>query len=231
MIRLETKIEFQEEEKSERKNFFESLIVFTKKERLISFMTDSSSKHLKRRWYDLEHEVSQAFMVLESFPGEILYIVTSGLVEYAEREFRVREQQMNRRSLGSSAVLALFKSEQRRRKNDRVPPLYKITNYMMILTETSRQVMATSIMELVGFIAEYLKECKTYEQSVEMDDVGSLTSSYLRRGKNEARRFMENIRLRFIDEVSKKQICEESIASKGARLLSGRQDDMRLGSL
>ena len=194
-------------------------------------MTESSQKHLKRRWYDLDAEVSQAIGVLQSFPKEILYIVTSGLVDFAEREFRVREQQMNRRSLGSTKVLALFQSEQRRRTSDCVTPMHKICNYLMILTDTSRRVMAASIMELVGFIADYLKACQAFEQTVSMDDVGALTSTYVRRGKDEARRFMESVRLRFTENVSKKPIPKENTASSNARIVSGRKDDMRLGSM
>ncbi|MEB3244456.1 MAG: hypothetical protein VKJ06_00520 [Vampirovibrionales bacterium] len=179
----------------------------------------------KRRWYDLEPEVSQAFNALQQFPDDILHIIAEGLVDFAEREFKAKELQQNRRTLGAPKVLALFQSQKRRRVPDRVASFLKISNYMMLLSVSARKVMSANMMELIGFIAEYLQSCKLAKSAVMSDDIGVLTRSYLRSGKDEARRFLAEVRERFAEKVH-----YHAKSGPGTFIKTAAERDMRLGN-
>jgi len=185
-----------------------------------------------QRWYEAYPKLTQSLSALETFPPQILDIILCGVIEVAENECRVNEILNSFKTLGTEKVLALHKSKARKRSYDRNPQLHKTMNYIYVLSDENRAFMAEKMLGLVQFVIEYLKACNEFQATPDGDEIGQLSTCYVRRGDVSARQLLDNIREKFEETVrlaSAKASGQQNElpAGKGIRLDS---NDMRISS-
>jgi hypothetical protein len=187
-----------------------------------------------QRWYDAYPHLVQSLKMFQNFPPQILDIILAGVIEVAENECRVNEIIQSLKTLGTEKVMALHKSKSRRRGYDKNPQLHKTMNYIYVLSESNRKLMAEKMLSLVQFIIEYLKTCQAFQMAPSEEQVGLLTSTFVRRGDTTARQLMAEIREKFEETVRLASSRASSVSAmtpvhknKGVRLDS---NDMRISS-
>lgn len=148
---------------------------------------------LKRRFYEKHSAVSQAVESLLLFPDDIQRIIAKGFSTIAERDCQAAEIMKEFKSLGTDKVLALYKSKTKKRKYDQNPITHQAMNYLMIMSDESQIFMAGKIMELVGFMQDYLKLCKRHAVTPQRESVETISNTYVMRGATEAKIFLKKL--------------------------------------
>ncbi|HEY9685483.1 MAG TPA: hypothetical protein V6C52_00760 [Coleofasciculaceae cyanobacterium] len=180
-----------------------------------------------QRWYDKHQTVSKSVKLLETFPEEIQVIISEGIVRLAIRECQANELMDNLRSLGPEKVLGIFKSKNKRRSYDNNSTVHQAMNYLYIMTDENRLFIAGQVIEIVNFIYEYLKECKKFKMSAQLEDVSSITQAYIESGSDEARRLLAGIQQRFTSKVSERSVGNDEFLSEDQKGLKIREDWFR----
>jgi hypothetical protein len=177
-----------------------------------------------QRWYDKHKTVSKSVKLLETFPEEIQVIISEGIVRLATRECQAGELMDNLRSLGPEKVLGIFKSKNKRRSYDNNSSVHQAMNYLYIMTDENRLLIAGQVIEIVNFIYDYLKECKEFKMSAQLEDVSSITQSYIESGSDEARRMLAGIRQRFTSNVSQRVVGNDEFLSEDKKGMKIREE-------
>lgn len=147
-----------------------------------------------KRWYDRNTELSQAVRVIMIFPDEIKDILCTGLMFLANKEFDVQEQLSNFRSVGSDKIMGLHKSKNRRREYDENATMHKMMNYLYILGHGNQDYMAQKVLELVGYIQEYLNAVKVFHGEMSLEEVAEITSTFVKGGGEKADELLTSIK-------------------------------------
>lgn len=142
------------------------------------------------RFYEKDPTVRRAVEALFLFPAEIQRVLASGFTLIAERDFKMKEVENRGKNLGASTVLSLHKSKQKNRPYDNCPVTHKALNYLMMMSPESRIFLSCKIIELMGFMQEYLKLCESCNVLPDDEVVQEISDTYHYKGAAEARVFI-----------------------------------------
>lgn len=157
---------------------------------------------MKKRFYDAEPATAQAVHLMMAFPGEMQEVIAGGVGVIAEREYQARELMQNLKSLGSDMILALYKSKQKKRGYDQNPVMHRTMNYMMVLTPQNRFFISERVVEMVGFVQDYLKICRDYTASPTLSTVESITDVYVQQGPEESRQLIRALKTDWMQKLN-----------------------------
>ncbi len=152
---------------------------------------------MKKRFYDQDPAISRAVEVLMLLPEEMQSIIADGMSLIAEEEFKANELLNDFRSIGTDKVLAIYKSKQKKRKYDKNPSTHRAMNYMMVLSPENRLLISKKIVELMGYVQDYLKACQANHVDADNLVVGNLTDVYVKFGSDETRQFLRAVQQEF----------------------------------
>lgn len=142
------------------------------------------------RFYEKDPTVKRAVDALFLFPPDIQRVLAGGFAMIAERDCHMGEVENRGKTLGADKILSLHKSKQKKRPYDNCPITHKAMNYLMLMTPESRVYLAEKVIELVGFMQEYLKLCQSYSTLPDEKVVQGITDIYVTKGAAEARVFL-----------------------------------------
>jgi hypothetical protein len=91
------------------------------------------------------------------------------------------------KKLETAHVLALYKSKKKQRKYDNNLIVHDAINSLLVINEKSRLFAATKVIELVGFMQDYLKVCKSNACSPEIQSVEKISEMYIKHGAEAVR--------------------------------------------
>ncbi|WP_373531769.1 hypothetical protein [Vampirovibrio sp.] len=157
------------------------------------------------RFYEKNPTVKQAVKNLLSFPADIRSVLAKGMCAIAESDFNAHVRMNDLKSLGKDTVLALYKSQEKRREYDTDPYLCKAMNYLLILEPSDQFFLAMKVNDLIQVVQEFMGLCKAYAQTVQLAIVERITSIYVRCGLPEAQDLLETIHTKFKHYFSKKE--------------------------
>lgn len=149
------------------------------------------------RFYEKNPTVNQAVTSLCKFPEELRTVLAKGMCAIAETEFSAHTRIRDLKSLGTEKVLALYKSEQKRRDYDTDPYLSKAMNYLMILEPPNQFFLATKVNDLIQVVHDFMRLCKQYAQKIQIAIVERITGTYVHGGLNEAEALLNVIHAKF----------------------------------
>jgi hypothetical protein len=147
----------------------------------------------KNRFYDQDPLVSKAVSLLLMLPGEVQTLTATYLSRIAEAEYRAHEMMQDTKTLGSDKILALYKSKQKKRDFDQNPAIHRALNYLMLLSEQHRQLIAHRLVGLIFHLQEYLKSCRMFSILPTRDQMNDVCNAYLKLGPEEASRMIKMI--------------------------------------
>lgn len=159
---------------------------------------------MKKRFYDQDPSVSQAIELLLVFPEDMQAVIADGLSTIAEQEFQANEIINDFKSLGTEKVLAIYKSKQKQRSYDNNPTVHRALNYMMILSPENRLFISKRIIELIGYLQDYLKTCKLHEATPTLPSVERIRDVYIQFGPEDASRFLQAMEQEFTRKLRMK---------------------------
>ncbi len=157
----------------------------------------------RRRWYDQNTRYAESVLVLEKSPPQLQSIIADGIIMLAEREFAVSRLMHAVKSLGHEKVLALHKSQNRRRVLDKNPRIHRAMNYLYILTEENRAFMATKISQMNQLVIDYLQACHQTHRSPQTDDIEEMLHLFIENNLPEAQAFLDALKHRLYQEIQK----------------------------
>ncbi|MBX2860334.1 MAG: hypothetical protein KTR14_03810 [Vampirovibrio sp.] len=167
------------------------------------------------RFYEKDPIVFQAVEALFCFPHDFQSIISEGLAEIAERECKASELQKEFKSVGYEKVMALHKSKRKGRPYDHNPQTHKMMNYLMLLSDDHRRLMARETLQLLAHIQEYLSMCKEYQSDTSERTIRTLTGTYVAYGSKATQDLLQNV---------KKQLLQ-TWASRNQKI-TGRDEGM-----
>lgn len=166
------------------------------------------------RFYEKNPAVNQAVTNLFSFPADIRSVMAKGMCAIAEADFNAHIHIQDLKSLGKDKVLALYKSQDKRREYDKDPYLSKAMNYLMILESSNQFFLALKVNDLIGVVQEFISLCKEYAQTVQLEIIERITNVYVRCGLNETQDLLAAIHTKFKYYFSKnKQTSSPPLSS------------------
>ncbi len=181
------------------------------------------NKHHKR-WYDQDNRVSTAVHMIMKFPPEMQSIICRGIYLLAEKEFRANELITEFKTLGTEKVLAMYKSKEKKRTYDANPNVHKAMNYLYLLSEQNRNLMATHILSLMSVMQEYLQICQNARQAPKAGEVEELTDSYVANGIQAAKSMLAELEKVYVQVAVAPQAKAEAIRERGQRVADGEAD-------
>lgn len=149
------------------------------------------------RFYEKNPTVNQAVTNLLSFPTDIRSVMAKGMCAIAEADFNAHIHIKDLKSLGKDKVLALYKSQDKRREYDKDPYLSKAMNYLMILDPSNQFFLALKVNDLIGMVQEFISLCNDYAQTVQLEIVERITNIYVRCGLGETQDLLATIHTKF----------------------------------
>jgi hypothetical protein len=142
------------------------------------------------RFYEKDPTVRRAVEALFLFPEDIKRVLSGGFALMAEQDCHMSEVDNRGKTLGAEKILSLHKSKQKKRPYDNCPITHKAMNYLMLMTPESRIYLAEKVIELMGFMQEYLKLCQSYSTLPDEKVVQGITDIYVNKGAAETRVFL-----------------------------------------
>lgn len=146
------------------------------------------------RFYEKNPTVHKAVTLLFKFPPDIRTVLAKGFCAIAETEFDAHLIIKDFKRLGAEKVLALYKSQQRRREYDNDPYLSKAMNYLMILNPDQQFFLSVKLLDLIQVVRDFMILCKKHAISIQMSMVEKIASTYVHFGLKEAEDFLLNAR-------------------------------------
>lgn len=150
-----------------------------------------------RRFYEEHPTVRKAVESLFLFPDDIQRIIAKGFSIIAERDCNAVELLKEFRTLGTERVLSLYKSKKKQRKYDKNPVVHDAMNYMLVMNEKSRVFLASKVIDLVGFMQDYLHVCKTHSTAPQIETVETIATTYIEHGPEQAKAFIKQLDAEF----------------------------------
>ncbi|MEB3206310.1 MAG: hypothetical protein VKK59_03045 [Vampirovibrionales bacterium] len=161
----------------------------------------SNALFFSKRWYDDCSFTKPTIDMMMLFPKEVVSIISEGMVNFAICKFNIESRLKDSRRLGSKIVLALFQSLKKRRQSDECAHLHRIINYLMVLDNVSRRMMVSHLLELAQHVRYYTETCQEYHQAVKLDDVDTITKTYVKSGNEAAKAVLHDIRQDFNQKI------------------------------
>jgi len=155
-----------------------------------------------KRWYDRQPKLSRAFKLIIILPDEVRSIISESLMLLANREFDAAERENSFRTVGSEKVMALHKSKNRRREYDQNEQLHKAMNYLYVLSDDNQDFMAEHILKMVEFIQKYFATCHEFKAQPSLEDVATVTNTYVEKGTAEVENFLKQLREEFFTKLA-----------------------------
>ncbi len=149
------------------------------------------------RFYEKNPTVKEAVTSLFGFSGDIRSILAKGMCSIAESDFNAHIRINDLKSLGKEKVLALYKSQSKRREYDLDPYLSKAMNYLMILEPSDQFFLAVKVNDMIRVVREFMDLCQVYSQKIQLAIVERLTGTYVQGGLHEAQDLLSVIHGKF----------------------------------
>lgn len=178
----------------------------------------------QRRFYEEDPTVKKAVDSLFLFPEDIQKVIARGFSLIAERDCNAQERLNEFKTLGTEKVLALYKSKRKLRKYDKNPVVHEAMNYMLIMDTDSRNFLAGKVIELVSFMQDYLKLCKTYSCSPDMRTVENISETFVEKGLTEAKSFISKLEVEFKKALSGEALEKPESPAKILSVSTGKED-------
>ena len=109
---------------------------------------NSQPKAFQKRWYDQYDRIAHSIGLIEEFPPPFQRVLGESIIAIAENQCQVKNLMGELRELGPEKVLGLFKSKNKQRKYDSLPEVHQGINYMYILPDEERLLIAEQLIEL-----------------------------------------------------------------------------------
>jgi len=159
---------------------------------------------MKRRFYEEDRIVNQAIDMMLVFPDDLQSVIAQGVSRITDKEFLTSRLNKHVQSLGADVVLALYKSKQKQRGYDTNQYFHQMLNDLLVLSPENRHFVCEKVMELMGFITEYLQTCKVYAINPERETVDAITSTYVKLDKMACAQFIRALKKEFMDRLDSK---------------------------
>ncbi|HEY9685410.1 MAG TPA: hypothetical protein V6C52_00395 [Coleofasciculaceae cyanobacterium] len=153
---------------------------------------------LHQRFYEQEPVVAQAVGLMFLFPEPMQEIIALGLSQIASQECQAHEVMNNVKSLGSEHVLSLYKSKRKRRNYDQNQIIHQAINHLFVLSPENRVFVSHKVIELVGFIQEFLKATNTLPSNANLRTMNQMMEIYVGFGPDESRQFLDALQDQFL---------------------------------
>lgn len=163
---------------------------------------------MPKRFYENDPLVKQAVESIFLFPDEIQSIIASGMAELAENECQVKAILEDLKTLGGDTVLAMYKSKRRQRKYDKNPHLHRAINYLLVLPEEKRRLLAVKIGELIELMTDYLKICRAHQAESQTAVVQAITTTYVKAGKTQCLKLLQELEKEFRQKIQQVGVSE-----------------------
>jgi hypothetical protein len=158
------------------------------------------------RYYEKNPTVKTAVTLLFKFPPDIKSVLARGFCAIAENDFDAHILLQDLKSLGQEKVLALYKSNLKRREYDHDPYLSRAMNYLLILSPDNQFFLASKVLEMMAVVRDYMVLCKKYSTAIQQKLVEKITRIYVTCGLEEAAEFVSQVRREFEHLVARAKI-------------------------
>ncbi len=145
---------------------------------------------LNRRFYDKNQLIKTSVDVLNQFPKDLQGVVAKALCSLAVRDYDIEGRIQHLRSLGAEVVLPLYRSKNKLRTYDQVPEIHQSINYLRLLQEDERALIATKLLDVASLVEYYLGFAEEVPMPQKQVDVGEIRERYLSGGQQYARSFV-----------------------------------------
>jgi hypothetical protein len=166
------------------------------------------------RWYDKRPITAKAMELLESFPAEIQSIVSKGVLELAEKEYKVNEMVKSYKTLGKEKILGLYMSKRKLRSMDEIPMVHKVITHLYVLAPEAQDFMAEKIIEMMSVITQYMKTCQEYEAEPKDEEIIDLTHQYVALKNDQVQAFLAKLETQFLQKVKNRGKKKRVVLSK-----------------
>jgi hypothetical protein len=163
------------------------------------------------RYYEKNPTVKKAVTLLFKFPPDIKSVLARGFCAIAENDFDAHILLQDLKSLGQEKVLALYKSNLKRREYDHDPYLSRAMNYLMILSPDNQFFLASKVLEMMAVVRDYMVLCKKYSTAIQQKLVEKITRIYVTCGLEEAAEFVSQVRREFEHLVARAKIGKSQL--------------------
>jgi len=156
---------------------------------------------MQERFYQQDTIVKKAVEMLLVFPDDMQSVIAQGISHVTDQEFMTSRLNKHVQSLGAEKVMALFKSKQKKRDYDNNPQVHQMMNDLMILSPENRRFACEKMIELIGFITEYLQLCQAQPAAPKMETVENITETYVKMDKRACQEFMLALKKEFMNKL------------------------------
>lgn len=169
---------------------------------------------MDNRFYDREKVVQKAIELIPHFPEKIQIVVAKGISLLAIAEYGADKKMKSLKSMGSDKVMALHKSQLKRRRYDMLPELHHAVNYLKILSSDERQMVCVKIVQVARCIDHYLEVCETCRIEPETVTVEKFRDTYIDQGPDQAEAYLKIVCEAFLSGLknSRRLDIQEEIA-------------------
>ncbi len=169
---------------------------------------------MTKRFYENDPLVKQAVEAIFLFPYEIQSIIASGIADLAENECQVKAILEDVKSLGADVVLSIYKSKRRRRQYDGNPNLHQAINYLMVLPEDKRRLLAVKISELIELMGDYLKICRDHQADTQAEVVQAITTTYVKTGQKQCKLLLGQLEKEFRQKIQQMGMSDDQVTQE-----------------
>lgn len=133
-----------------------------------------------QRWYDKQQTVSKSVRLLENFPDQYREILAETMIRLSEKHCRANEIMTRLRDLSPEKVLSLFKAKDKQRWLDQNETVHHAMNVLYVLPEEERIFIATQVIEVTGYLLEYVIICERTNQLSQQEIIRGLCTAFVR---------------------------------------------------
>jgi hypothetical protein len=141
-----------------------------------------SSGRYSMRFYEKDPGVKFTVEFLLAFPPSIQSIVSNGFSRMAIKDHKANLWMQNLKSLGTEKVLALYALKKKRRAYDQNPETHQAMAYLFVLPPEGQKAIVSKLNELLDFVQDYLKECRSYNFLPQREMLEKITDTYVEHG-------------------------------------------------
>ena len=154
---------------------------------------NSQPKAFQKRWYDQYDRIAHSIGLIEEFPPPFQRVLGESIIAIAENQCQVKNLMGELRELGPEKVLGLFKSKNKQRKYDSLPEVHQGINYMYILPDEERLLIAEQLIELADSFQKYFVLCRKSGQEPSVKLASQLSKTYLQSGKQATEAWLSQV--------------------------------------
>jgi hypothetical protein len=145
------------------------------------------------RWYDKYPNIKKAFDDLKYMPSATQNLFGQIVMQFYEYNEQKRMSDRQNLSVGADKALALWKTREKRRTEDKVPLLYRAMMTLYLMEDPLRSTLAFRIADGLNAISLYARLCKKKYRVEDDDEKKELFKKAAESGEEAARNYLLSI--------------------------------------